>query len=233
MDGKNQSVESLGALGSCTIIKSNRKSVTLVIGKNGELIVRAPRFVSNREILKLVNAKQDWVKERRREIQRVSKLKQELTIKDGSNIPFMGETRMIRIGDVKKLTLTKDEIWIPTVHEPEKLFMRWLKVQALYILQESAEYYAKAMGLTYEAVKLSNARTSWGTCTSKRVLRFSWRLVFCPIEMLDYVVVHELSHIWHMNHSREFWACVEAVLPDYKVRRKWLKEHSYYMDICS
>lgn len=213
------------------IIKSNRKSITLVIDKNGELIVRAPKFVSDREIMRLVSSKQDWVTKRLEEAQKTEKLKQELIIEEGSSIPFMGEPHTIHIGDCRTVTLTEDVILLPTVHDPEKLFMKWLKTQALYMLQESVEHYAAQMGLVYEAVKLSNARTSWGTCTSKRVLRFSWRLVLCPTEMLDYVVVHELSHIRHMNHSREFWGCVESVMPDYKKRRKWLKAHSYYMDI--
>ncbi len=222
--------ETTAGLLSPRIIKSNRKTITLVIDQNGELIIRAPRFVSDREIMKLVEAKRDWIIKRQQEIEKTDKLKQELTIRDGSVIPFMGEDRTISIGEYRRILLTETEIQIPMVHDPEKVFMKWLKTQALYTLQESVEHYAELMGLSYEEVKLSNARTSWGTCTSKRVLRFSWRLILCPIEMLDYVVVHELSHIRHMNHSREFWACVEAVLSDYKNRRKWLKAHSYYMD---
>ena len=213
------------------IIKTNRKSITIVIDKNGELIVRAPKFVSDKEIMKLLSTKQDWINKRLEEAQKTEKLKQDLTVKDGATIPFMGEIRRIHIGDFRKVTLTDEEIQLPTVYDPEKLFMKWLKTQALYTLQESVEHYAELMGLSYESVKLSNARTSWGTCTSKRELRFSWRLMLCPMEMLDYVVVHELSHIRHMNHSREFWACVGEVLPDYKTRRKWLKDHSYYMEI--
>lgn len=213
------------------IIKTNRKSVTLVIDTNGDFIVHAPKFVSDREIMKLVMGKQEWILAKLSEVQKTEKLKEELTIKDGAVIPFMGEKRRIRIGDFRKVTLTDEEIQIPTVYDPEKLFMKWLKTQALYTLQESAEHYAEQLGVTYEIVKLSNARTNWGTCTAKGVIRLSWRLMLCPIEMLDYVVVHELCHIRHMNHSPEFWACVGEVLPDYKTRRKWLKEHSYYMSI--
>ena len=212
------------------IIKSNRKSITLVIDESGELIVRAPRFVSDREIMKLVEAKRDWIIKRRQEIEKTDKLKQELIIKNGSVIPFMGEDRTISIGEYRRIMLTETEIQVPMVHDPEKVFRKWVKMQALYTLQESVEHYAEQMGLSYENVKLSTARTSWGTCTSKRVLRFSWRLILCPIEILDYVVVHELSHIRHMNHSQEFWTCVAAVLPDHKNRRKWLKAHAYYMD---
>ena len=81
------------------------------------------------------------------------------------------------------------------------------------------------MNVTYGTVRLSSARTRWGSCSARGNLNFHWKLILMPPEVLDYVVVHELAHRREMNHSPRFWAIVEKVLPDYKERRRWLKEN--------
>lgn len=86
-------------------------------------------------------------------------------------------------------------------------------------------HYEKIMGLTCNRVTIRDQKTRWGSCSSKKNLNFNYRLAYMPQEILDYVVVHELAHLRHMDHSREFWACVGRYLPDYQERRAWLKEH--------
>ena len=90
---------------------------------------------------------------------------------------------------------------------------------------ERAAYFAGIMNVTYGTLRLSSARTRWGSCSARGNLNFHWKLILMPPEILDYVVVHELAHRKEMNHSARFWAIVESVLPDYKERRQWLKEN--------
>lgn len=86
-------------------------------------------------------------------------------------------------------------------------------------------YYHQFIPGNYSQVVIRDQKTRWGSCSSSGTLSFNYRLMLAPPAILDYVVVHELCHIRHMNHSADFWHAVEQILPDYKEKRKWLKEH--------
>lgn len=103
--------------------------------------------------------------------------------------------------------------------------IRLLADQALRELPPRIAAYAGQMGVTYGRVTIRNQKTRWGSCSSKGNLNFNCLLMLTPREVQDYVLVHELSHRKEMNHSPKFWAVVEEVLPDYKKRRKWLREN--------
>lgn len=103
--------------------------------------------------------------------------------------------------------------------------IRQLADRALEVIPPKVAYYADIIGVSYGRITIRNQKTRWGSCSGKHNLNFNCLLMRAPEEMLDYVIVHELCHIIEMNHSKAFWAQVEAVIPDYKKRRKWLKEH--------
>ncbi len=100
-----------------------------------------------------------------------------------------------------------------------------MKKRAAVILKEKTEYFAKIIGVDYNRISIRNQKTRFGSCSSKGNLNYNCKLVLMPEEIQDYVVVHELCHRKEMNHSPAFWKEVERVMPDYKVRRKWLKEN--------
>lgn len=88
-----------------------------------------------------------------------------------------------------------------------------------------AAYFLPLTGGSFTRITIRDQKTRWGSCSAKGTLSFNWRLMLAPPAVLDYVVVHELCHLTHMNHSKAFWALVESVCPDYRTHRKWLKEH--------
>ena len=87
-------------------------------------------------------------------------------------------------------------------------------------------YYHKITGGRYTAITVRDQKSRWGSCSSRGTLSFNYRLIFAPPLILDYVVVHELCHLTHMNHSKDFWNMVASVMPEYKECRRWLREHS-------
>lgn len=93
------------------------------------------------------------------------------------------------------------------------------------IFTRKTEYYARIMGVTYGRISIREQKTRWGSCSSAGNLNYNWRLIFAPEEIVDYIVVHELTHRLEMNHSKAFYNIVESVLPDYRKAQKWLREN--------
>ncbi len=92
-------------------------------------------------------------------------------------------------------------------------------------IRQRVRYFSGKMGVTCGRISIRSQKTRWGSCSGRGNLNFNWKLILMPPEILDYVVVHELAHRKQMNHSPLFWAEVERILPDYRIRRQWLKEH--------
>ncbi len=103
--------------------------------------------------------------------------------------------------------------------------IRLLVTKAKRIIPQKVRHFAQIMGVTYGRITIRMQKSRWGSCSSKKNLNFNCLLMRTPDEIIDYVVVHELCHLKEMNHSPAFWAEVEKIIPDYKERRKWLKDH--------
>ena len=92
-------------------------------------------------------------------------------------------------------------------------------------------YYHTITGGNYTSITVRDQKSRWGSCSSSGTLSFNYRLLFAPPKVLDYVVVHELCHLTHMDHSPNFWNMVEQIMPDYRVYKQWLKEHGHELTL--
>lgn len=130
---------------------------------------------------------------------------------------------------IEKIKETKERFEAEPTEKLTREKVIALADEALKVIPERVEYFAKVIGVTYGKITVRNQKTRWGSCSSKGNLNFNCLLMLAPPEVLDYVVVHELCHRKQMNHSKAFWLEVEKVLPDYKEVRKWLKEDGSQM----
>ena len=149
---------------------------------------------------------------------------------DGYAFLLLGKTRKIRLCDEKKVRVQGDELFVPNERSRERL-LAWMKDNAKRILTQVTQEKAKEMGVAVSAVRISSAKTRWGSCSAKNTISYSFRLLYAPKEVVEYVVYHELCHIRHKNHSKRFWTEVERYCPDWKHKRKWLKDHAFVMEI--
>jgi hypothetical protein len=121
--------------------------------------------------------------------------------------------------------LNNDSLDSSKVSESVKqILTQWYKNRAKYIFEERIKIYSERLGLKFSKLSLCNASRRWGSCTSKNAIRINWHLVMASINIIDYVVVHELCHLKHHNHKKQFWQLVESIVPDYKNCRKQLRK---------
>lgn len=99
------------------------------------------------------------------------------------------------------------------------------------VFTNRVEYYHQFTGGNYTSITIRDQKTRWGSCSSRGTLSFNYRLIYGPAGPLDYVVVHELCHLTHMNHSRDFWNMVERIMPDYRVYKQWLRDHGHELTL--
>ena len=213
-----------------TVIRSNRKSIALVIGNDANLIVRAPQNATDKEIGDLVHKKERWIREKQNQVSIFGEKHSPLILDSGEGILYLGNLYTIIRGAFDKINITGTTMMIPQEFQKSDV-IDWLKAEAEKVLRERVEKYSSLTGTSYSSLQLSDARARWGSCGTKGSLNFAWRLIMCPISVIDYIVVHELSHIAYKNHSEGFWARVKTLLPNYTEQQDWLKVNRKLMDI--
>ena len=194
--------------------------------KSGGVEVRAPMKMPKREIDKFVASKEKWITERLAQSQSYADQREAFSLDYGDNVTFRGTKYPLTAKIGKQAGFDGEQFYLPLDLTPEQVKSTVVQIYrrlAKLHLSERVEHYARRMNVSPTAVKINGAKTRWGSCSAKKSLNFSWRLIMADNTVIDYVVVHELAHITEMNHSTRFWAIVAGVLPDYKERQKRLK----------
>jgi hypothetical protein len=174
------------------VIRSDRRSFAIEIGRDKKIKVRVPRRASKAQIEEMLKAKHDWI------LKTLDKIEQRNT----AEAREYEEAKPLSSEEVKKL-----------------------KKEARNHLASLTEYWAEKIGVSYGRISIRGQKTRWGSCSSKGNLNYNYLLMLCPDEVAEYVVIHELCHRIHMNHSKDFWNKIEAFCPNYKQARKWLKQN--------
>ena len=224
----------MGNIPVYNIIRSRRRTLTLQISSDATLTIRAPLFVSMRHIEKLVFEKIHWIQKKQKEAQekyvKISKKK----YTDGETFLYLGKEYSLKIVDQQKTSLVFQKGFFlkrNTVERGKEIFTHWYKEKAREKITERIHMYAQKEKFRFKSIRISSARTRWGSCSSHGNLNFNWRLLMAPLSVIDYVIIHELSHLVHKNHSKKFWNYVEILMPEYIKEKQWLKDHGYMLQI--
>jgi predicted metal-dependent hydrolase len=216
------------------LVRSRRKTIALVVNPDASLTVRAPLHMLEGGILKFVKSHEDWIRKNQAKA-RLHAPPVPKRYQDGESFPYLGKMYPLQVVTVKSPALT----WHPTgfilarrhLSKAEELFLRWYKKQARALITERVASLAQQHGFSYQKMHISSARTRWGSCSSLGTISFTWRLVMAPLEIVDYVVIHELVHTKIRNHSKDFYTRVGKILPDYKKRIGWLKRNGKFLHL--
>ena len=221
--------------------RGKRRTIGLSVGKDG-LTVSAPRWSPLGEVEALIRDKSAWVLEKLQKAhQRAGEMAQARTVwVDGAEFNYLGERVRLALdpthgfqqvggalqpahGDdlpVLRLGVAGNA----TQTQVRDAAQAWLMRQAKQVFTERLDHFAPQLGVSYKHLRLSSAGTRWGSASVDGTIRLNWRLIHLKMEMVDYVVVHELSHLRHMDHSAHFWNVVAEVMPDHALRRRALKQ---------
>ena len=212
------------------LIKKSKKTLSLKITENG-LIVSAPFYMTERKINQLLLLKINWIKKK---LALTELKKKKLIIENGSTFNLLGKKIRLSLFQGKNKIEWRDteslNIYFKDPSNQEKIksfFIKWLKEIALDYFSQRAYEISKINSIPSNSIRLSNAKTRWGTCNSKAEVRINWRLIQADPYVIDYVICHEFAHLTHMNHSKKFWNLVEKINPDYKLADNFLKNKGF------
>lgn len=216
------------------IIRSKRRSFSLEVKPDGRLIVRAPANATQAQIESVVAAKARWIAKTRARLAKAYPALNPRSFLPGETFWYLGERYPLRLTKRQRLPLELDGAFILSRSAQDRarqVFTEWYREETRAITLGLIARYAKQYGFKVNQVRITSARTRWGSCSGKNNLNFTYRLSMAPLEVIDYVVVHELVHLKIRNHSRAFWEAVAEIMPDYKKYRNWLKTNGLQLNL--
>lgn len=214
-----------------------RRTMEIRIRPSGDVQVSAPNSFTVSAIEGFLKARAQWIIKKTK----IFRDRRNLMVKRDLGCLYLGKSYPVcwRVGEEQWSRLNfDDQGWDLQITQSVRASIReqyskdflekWFKGRAKIILGQRVAHYARLMDENPADIRIRSPKSLWGSCHPlKKVLHFNWKIIMAPLEVVDYVVVHELSHIQAPNHSQRFWARVGRFSPDYKAHRDWLKENSY------
>jgi len=211
------------------IIRSKRKTLSLSINENADLVVRAPHRASYDEIQKFISEKSVWIDNKQRLIK--ARLEDNLNQHSSDKCLYLGSLYPLKIDNnsIEPISFNGQMFTITNVNrERISLSLKsWYKKRFIEVALPRLSYFSDKHNLKVNQVRVKEQKTLWGSCSSKNNINLNYLLIMAPMKVIDYVIVHELVHTIHKNHSAKFWQKVETIMPNYKDARNWLKENGY------
>jgi predicted metal-dependent hydrolase len=206
----------------------------------GKIEVQAPKGTSDELVFQLLEEKWDWIQQISKEMKDRT-LGQKVKVYDhGEIFLYLGNEYPIQVS--QDINIKQDYV----VFEGDKLYIyvkqlddekikqalkRFYYQQCKTLVERSIRSYQSNFKIKPRSIRISDNKSNWGTCDSRQQLTFNWKLAMAPLKVIDYVVVHEMCHMVHLNHDRSFWRLVGSIMPDYKAQENWLSLSSWKMTV--
>lgn len=216
------------------IIRSQRRTIALQVCPDAAVIIRAPFRVSDAYINRFVESKRRWIARKQELVRQRRCSAREKEFVTGEEFMYLGQTYKLYVQPEQSMPLLFDSAFYLAQEcrsRAGKEFIKWYRQQARARITERVNLCSSQAGLRYQQIRISGARKRWGSCSRANNLNFSWRLVMAPPAVIDYVVAHEVAHLEHKNHSRNFWNKVMVLDPDYQQHRKWLRLNGHLLEL--
>jgi predicted metal-dependent hydrolase len=225
------------------VLKTRRnRYIRLTVSWKDGVRVSAPRGVPERELHAMVRERGDWILDRLRHFRELEEQQPRWTFSDGQRVLILGEWRTLRVisweSNTGKISFEDDEVIVRVPFRylgDEKLiaqlFYRWLRRWADQELKRRMGILSTRMQLVPARLTVRGQRSKWGSCNSLGNISLNLCLMHTPVEVVEYVLIHELAHMRELNHSPRFWRLVEEYCPDRKTHQAWLRDHSWLLEM--
>lgn len=223
---------------SYTVKLSRRaKTVRLAVSAERGLEVIVPENYPIDQVEFLLRRKEKWILEKIRALEdNVQK------VKFGDNLSvlrYLGQeypvVTLYDAGSPIRVVLEQGKAMVTLTEERPELLKEvleaWYRWAARELFTRRVEFYAEKMGVSYEKIFIKKLKSRWGSCSVRKNLNFNLCVVMAPLEVIDYIVIHELAHLKEMNHSRQFWGIVETYCPEFQKHKEWLKKHGSELNL--
>ena len=210
-----------------TLKKSERKTTSIYIERDGSVSVLAPKPFDNAKIESILERKRSWIYKNLAEWEDLNRVKVQRHYVNGESFLYLGRSYRLKLVDHQEVPLkllhghfclSKNK-----VSDAPEIFKAFYKEKLLEKLKSKLTVYSECMGVQPKTVKVMELKHRWGSCSAKGAVNFHWKCAMLPLSVLDYVIVHELAHIKDARHSPQFWRAVEKVMPGYQEQKNWLK----------
>jgi predicted metal-dependent hydrolase len=212
---------------------SNRKTLSIIVERDRSIVVRAPLNTSKEVIEKEINKRKFLLFQKINNPQKYESPKPRKEFVSGESLLFLGKHHKMEVVQEEIGGIQFDnKFYISKVNQDiaEQLFKDWYFKQAEEKIIPKVTFHAKNLGVKYNTIKILDLKYRWGSCTPKDNINFNWRLIKAPIFVIDYIVVHELTHLIESNHTPEFWNIVSVQLPHYNKAKDWLKGNGHLLE---
>ena len=208
---------------------SRRRTISLEV-KEGYVQVIVPNALSEKEIESIIIKKTKWIRNKLL-LQKSKPAYKAKEFISGESFPYLGKNYRLKIIESKSsaVEMKANRIYVykrnkgRSVHD---LLVNWYKEQALKLFEKKINKFSKIMGVIPKSISTRTYSKRWGSCSSKGDISFNWRILMAPNSIIDYVIVHELCHLIHHDHSPKYWRTVKSFYPDYKEKVEWLRHNS-------
>lgn len=212
----------------------NRKQLTITVERDRSIVVHAPESTSDEKIKQIVESKRQWIYEKTHHEQKYSTLPhppgKELV--NGESAYYLGRQYQIELVENSSSDVSlKHRFLIPAcISEHKKVLHKWYLDKANEKILPRVEKFARSLGVEYSNARIVDNRYRWGSCTTKDNINFNWRLIKAPMYVIDYVIIHELTHLLESNHTLRFWNIVRAQSSKVDRAKQWLKENGQLLE---
>ena len=223
-----------------TIVRSRRKTIGISVSLKDGVKISVPQKISNKQITEVVNEKAAWILEKLSYLESIKSQIPKLQFTDGEKLLVLGKEHTLKINtssSVKFASVILSGNYL-IVNLPQnttdslsnlvrKHIIGWYKNYAKEVVSERINHFAPKMEVKPTNLIIKDLKSIWGSCTPKNVININWKIIMAPLDIVDYLVVHELTHIKVKNHSKQFWKMAESIYPNFKTCSKWLKQNGH------